>query len=89
MDISAEVFSTHKGTRASRLRHPTLLLIGTQMIRRRHHERGPPPFTKPSALMCHPLCDNGDKQAADYAPTQVDQRLGSGSMETKCEASLI
>jgi hypothetical protein len=39
--------------------------------------------------MCHSLCDNGDKQAADYAPTQMDQRLGSGSMETKCEASLI
>jgi hypothetical protein len=33
--------------------------------------------------------DDGDKQAADYAPTQVGQRLGSGSMETKCEASLI
>jgi hypothetical protein len=33
--------------------------------------------------------DDGEKQADEYAPTYVGQRLSSGSMETKCEASLI
>jgi hypothetical protein len=33
--------------------------------------------------------DDDDKQADEYTPTQVGQALGRGSMETKCEASLI
>ncbi len=33
--------------------------------------------------------DDGDKQAADYAPTQVDQRLGSGSMRRNARRCLF
>jgi hypothetical protein len=33
--------------------------------------------------------DDGDKQADEYAPTDVGQRLSSRSMETKCERRLF